>query len=117
MNNAAIAAPLLFAVVATITPGGATTLATASGAQFGLRRSVPLIAGIAIGLAKLAAAAAVGLAGLLLAAPSLHLIVTLTGSAYLVYLAWKIGKSGPPSTPTNVSAPTSLIGGIGLLTT
>jgi threonine/homoserine/homoserine lactone efflux protein len=40
-------APLiLFAAVSTVTPGGATTLATASGAQFGFRRSVPLMAEI-----------------------------------------------------------------------
>ncbi|MET7719061.1 hypothetical protein [Streptomyces sp. NPDC005407] len=75
MTNDAFVSPLLFAVVATITPGGATTLVTASGAHFGFRRSVPLIAGIAIGLATLAAAAAAGLAGLLLAIPSLQLIV------------------------------------------
>ncbi|GGZ24998.1 amino acid transporter [Streptomyces poonensis] len=87
----------------------------ASGARFGFRRSVPLIAGIAIGLATLAAAAAAGLAGLLLAIPSLQLIVTLTGSAYLAFLAWKISRSGPPSSPTNVHAPTSLIGGMALL--
>jgi threonine/homoserine/homoserine lactone efflux protein len=115
MTNNAFAAPVLFAVVATITPGGATTLVMASGAQFGFRRSVPLIAGIAIGLATLAAAAAARLAGLLLAIPSLQLIVTLTGSAYLALLAWKIGRSGPPNSPTNVPAPTSLIGGMGLL--
>ncbi|MDQ0938728.1 LysE family translocator [Streptomyces sp. V1I1] len=115
MTNDAFVSPLLFAVVATITPGGATTLVTASGAHFGFRRSVPLIAGIAIGLATLAAAAAAGLAGLLLAIPSLQLIVTLTGSAYLMRLAWRIGRSGPPSPPTNVPAPTSLIGGMGLL--
>jgi threonine/homoserine/homoserine lactone efflux protein len=115
MTNDALAAPVLFAVVATVTPGGATTLVTASGAQFGLRRSVPLIAGIAVGLATLAAAAAAGLAGLLLAVPSLQLIATLTGSAYLALLAWRIGRSGPPTSPTNVASPTRLIGGMGLL--
>ncbi len=47
---------ILFVVVSTITPGGATTLATASGAQFGFRRSMPLMVGIAFGLASLAAA-------------------------------------------------------------
>ena len=30
---------IVFVIVATITPGGATTLATASGTQFGFRRS------------------------------------------------------------------------------
>ena len=115
MFSNSIAAPLLFAVVATITPGGATTLVTASGAQFGFRRSIPLIVGLVVGLAALGAAAAAGLAGLLLAVPSLQVIVKLIGSAYLTRLAWKIGRSGPPSSPTNVAAPMSLIGGVGLL--
>ena len=34
-----------FALVATCSPGGATTLATASGAQFGFVRCLPLMAG------------------------------------------------------------------------
>jgi hypothetical protein len=40
---------IAFAVIATITPGGATILAAASGAQVGFARSIPLIGGIAIG--------------------------------------------------------------------
>lgn len=59
---------LLFAAVATVTPGGATMLATASGACFGFARSISLMLGIAIGLALLAAVAVVGLGSLLLAA-------------------------------------------------
>lgn len=58
---------ILFVVISTITPGGATTLATVSGAQFGFRRSMPLMAGIAFGLASLAAAATAGLGFLLVA--------------------------------------------------
>jgi len=105
----------LFVLVATITPGGATTLATASGAQFGFRRSVPLMAGISLGLASLAAAAAAGLASLLLAAPSLQLAMKLAGSAYLVWLAWKIGRSGSPRRGGDLSAPASFVGGACLL--
>ena len=106
---------VLFVVVSTITPGGATTLATASGAQFGFRRSVPLMAGIAAGLASLAAASAAGLAGLLLAAPSLQTAMRVAGSAYLLWLAWKIAKSGRPNMNANMGVPTSFLGGAGLL--
>jgi len=106
---------VLFVVVSTITPGGATTLATASGAQFGFRRSVPLMAGIAAGLGSLAAAAAAGLAGLLLAAPSLKTAMRVAGSAYLLWLAWKIAKSGQPNMDASMGAPTSFLGGAGLL--
>jgi len=107
----------LFVVVSTITPGGATTLATASGAQFGFRRSMPLMSGIAVGLASLAAAAAAaaGLAGLLLAAPSLQTAMRLAGSAYLLWLASKIARSGPPNLRSSLGSPTSFLGGACLL--
>ncbi|TGU33954.1 LysE family translocator, partial [bacterium M00.F.Ca.ET.152.01.1.1] len=87
---------VLFALISTATPGIATTLSTASGAQFGFRRSVPLMAGSAAGLATVAAAGAAGLAGLLAAIPSLQLAMKIAGSLYLIWLAIKIGRSGPP---------------------
>jgi threonine/homoserine/homoserine lactone efflux protein len=107
---------IVFVVVATISPGGATTLATASGAQFGLRRSVPLIGGIAFGLASLAAIAAVGLGGLLQAAPMLQLAMRVVGSAYLLWLGWRIGTSGAPKTAAaEVELPASFLTGALLL--
>jgi threonine/homoserine/homoserine lactone efflux protein len=102
---------ILFAVVATGTPGAATTLATASGASFGFKRSVPLLAGVGLGLATLAAAAASGLAALLLAAPFLHLVLKIAGSAYLLWLAIQIGRKGRPHQTADLAAPTSLVGG------
>lgn len=87
---------LVFVWVATITPGGATTLATASGTQHGLRRSLPLIAGIAIGLASLAAASSLGLGSLLRTFPVLNRAMQIAGSAYLLYLAWQVASAGRP---------------------
>ncbi|HDR9126513.1 amino acid transporter [Burkholderia vietnamiensis] len=107
---------IVFVIVATITPGGATTLATASGTQFGFRRSVPLLGGIALGLASLAALAAAGLAGLLHAVPALQLIMKVLGSVYLIWLAWEIASSGAPTHSANTpKAPTGFIGGALLL--
>ena len=71
---------MLFVIVSTVTPGGATTLATASGAHFGYRRSLPMMAGIAAGLASMAAAAAAGLGSVLLALPTLQLAMKAVGS-------------------------------------
>jgi len=105
----------LFAVVATITPGGATTLAAASGARFGFRRSLPLMTGIAVGLASLAAAGGAGLATVLLGAPTLQIAMKLIGSLYLLWLAWNIGRSGPPDFRRDLADPTSFIGGACLL--
>jgi threonine/homoserine/homoserine lactone efflux protein len=114
-NTSTIAPLLLFAAVATLTPGGATTLATVSGAQFGLRRSAPLMLGIAVGLAALAAAAAAGLASVLLAAPAAQTLMKLIGSLYLLWLAWQIGRSGSPKFNAELARPTSFIGGACLL--
>ncbi|MGF6545342.1 LysE family translocator [Paraburkholderia youngii] len=106
---------VLFVAVATATPGGATTLATASGARFGFVRSIPLMLGIALGLALLAALAALGLGGLLLALPSLQTAVKALGSAYLLWLAWRIARSGPPNAGNGPARPITLVNGFLLL--
>ncbi|TJW02262.1 MAG: LysE family translocator [Mesorhizobium sp.] len=102
---------VLFALISTSTPGIATTLSTASGAQFGFRRSVPLMAGSAAGLATVAAA---GAAGLLAAVPSLQLAMKIAGSLYLIWLAVKIGRSGPPNFDVSMARPNSFFGGAGI---
>ncbi|RYB06971.1 LysE family translocator [Lichenibacterium ramalinae] len=104
-----------FVLVATLSPGGATTLATASGANFGLRRSLPLIAGIAMGLASMAAAAAAGLAGLLLAAPALQVALKASGTAYLLWLAWQVGRRSAPRGPGGGARPQSFVDGLWML--
>lgn len=106
---------LLFVSIATLSPGGATALATASGAKFGFRRSLPLIAGIALGLATLAAAAAAGLAGLFLALPSFQMVLKGVGSTYLLWLAWKIGRSGRPNLESTNEKPLTFASGVMLL--
>lgn len=88
---------LLFASVATGSPGGATTLATASGARFGYRPSLPLIFGIASALSALVAVSGTGLATTLQAVPWLNTWVRVIGSVYLLWLAGSIGLAGVPA--------------------
>ncbi len=107
---------ILFALIATGSPGGATTLATASGARFGYRRSVPLIAGIAFALASLMAVSGTSLATTFKAIPSLELTVKAIGSMYLIWLAAKIGLAGPPAKAGfDRERPTKFFGGALLL--
>lgn len=87
---------LLFTAVAAFTPGAATVLAIASGARFGLWRSLPLVAGMALGLGLMGAAAGTGLGAALLLLPAAQLGLRLAGSAYLLWLAWRIARGGPP---------------------
>ena len=72
------------------------------------------MAGSAAGLASVAAAGAVGLAGLLAAVPSLQLAMKIAGSLYLVWLAIKIGRSGPPNLDVALARPNSFFGGAGI---
>ncbi|NLS15920.1 LysE family translocator [Rhizobium sp. P40RR-XXII] len=106
---------ILFALVSTITPGGATTLATASGAHFGFRRSVPVMAGFAVGLGSMAGATAAGLGGVLLALPVLQIGMKTLGSLYLIWLAVRIGGSGPPSEAGQMARPTGFLAGLWML--
>lgn len=87
---------IAFAVIATASPGGATTLATASGMRFGLARSLPLLLGIAAGLASLVGVVAGGLGSLVMSWPALQFWLRLFGSGYLLWLAWSIGRRGAP---------------------
>ncbi len=112
--SALVAGVAVFAFLATISPGGATTLATASGTRFGFGRSMPLLAGIAAGLATLAAAAALGLASVITAVPGLQLALRIAGTAYLVWLAWGIARSCPPK-DTDLARPRSFPAGVLLL--
>lgn len=105
----------VFVLVATLSPGGATALATASGASFGYRRSLPLIGGHAAGLAAMAAAAATGLAGLLLALPALQLAMKAAGSLYLLWLAWQIARRGPPVLAGGRGRPSRFAAGLWIL--
>ncbi|MFK0165569.1 LysE family translocator [Rhizobium sp. NPDC090279] len=106
---------ILFALVSTITPGGATTLATASGANFGFRRSIPVMAGFAFGLGSMAGATAAGLGGVLLALPMLQIAMKTFGSLYLIWLAIRIGRSGPPSEAGRMVRPTGFVAGLWML--
>ena len=105
----------MFVLTSTITPGGATTLATASGLQFGFRRSLPLLAGICAGLATMAAVSAAGLSSLLIAAPQLHLAMKVAGTSYMLWLALKIARAAPRDAQRELAKPFGFLTAAGLL--
>ncbi|MBL4720009.1 MAG: LysE family translocator [Alphaproteobacteria bacterium] len=106
---------VLFAIASTASPGGATTLATASGVRFGWRRSLPLLFGIAVGLSVLTGAAS-GLSAILQNHPLLSLLMKIAGSAYLLWLAYGIGRAGAPQAGDGGrDAPYTFFAGIVLL--
>lgn len=85
-----------FAFVTSVTPGPNNLMLMASGANFGLRRTVPHMLGISLGFAVLAGAVGLGLAGLLQAVPGAMLGLKVLAVAYMLWLAWKIAHAAAP---------------------
>ena len=100
----AFIALLLFAFASSVTPGPNNTMLMASGANFGIRRSLPHWFGIMVGFSLLMLACGLGIGGLFTAYPVLHELLKWGGAAYMVYLAIKIATSGSLS-PTKGGAP------------
>ncbi len=84
---------VLFALVSSITPGPNNTMLLASGANFGLRRTIPHALGVSIGFLVLVLCVGLGLGGLFAAYPPLHTALQVIGGAYLLYLAYKIATA------------------------
>lgn len=90
--------PLLtFCVSTSITPGPNNIMVTASGANYGFRQTLPHMFGISLGFAIMVVAMGLGLGAIFQVAPALHQTLKLVGSAYLLYLAWRIATAGRPS--------------------
>ncbi len=85
-----------FAFVTSVTPGPNNMMLLASGVNFGLRRSLPHMFGISLGFMLLVASVGLGLGQLFEQVPLLHNVLRYLGAAYLLYLAWKIARSGAP---------------------
>jgi len=82
-----------FAFVTSVTPGPNNLMLMASGANFGVRRTVPHALGVAIGFAVMVLLVGVGLVGLFEAFPVSYTVLKVVSVAYLLYLAWKIATA------------------------
>jgi threonine/homoserine/homoserine lactone efflux protein len=93
MTPELLAALALFALASSVTPGPNNTMLLASGANFGMRRTLPHMAGVVLGFLFLMASTGLGLGALFTAFPVLHTVLKAVGAAYLIYLAVKIARS------------------------
>jgi threonine/homoserine/homoserine lactone efflux protein len=97
--------PLLgFVVVSTVTPGPNNLMCLMSGANFGLRRTVPHISGIAAGFPVMIVASGFGLVWVFDTWPVLHEILKYVAFAYLLWLAWRIAIAGRPEAKEGAGA-------------
>ena len=96
MTHEQLLALATFAFVTFITPGPNNLVLMASGANFGVRRTVPHMLGVALGFVFMAVLVGAGLAQAFVAAPQLYAALKAASVAYLLCLAWKIAMAPPP---------------------
>ena len=89
MDSFALAVLLL-----TITPGPAVLTLAGVGSAFGWRDGMLFLFGLFVGVNLVCLAVISGLAALLVANPMVRIVLLLTSSAYLAYLALKIALAG-----------------------
>jgi threonine/homoserine/homoserine lactone efflux protein len=89
-----LGALVAFSIVSSVTPGPNNVLLWASGTAFGFRRTIPHVAGTALGIGVMALAAAAGLGALITTVPQLGVVMKVVGSVYLLYLAYRIAGAG-----------------------
>ena len=104
MELASLAALSGFALVSSITPGPNNMMLMASGANFGLRRTVPHALGVGIGFTLMIVLVGVGLMGLFDIFPWLNTVLKVVSIVYLLWLAWKIANAAPPENGSTAAA-------------
>ncbi|HET7027127.1 MAG TPA: LysE family translocator [Candidatus Limnocylindrales bacterium] len=97
-----------FSFASAATPGPNNVLLWASGASFGARRTLPHVLGTAAGIGAMALGSAAGIAALVAAVPALGVAMRVVGSAYLLFLAWQIARSGSLASTPSTARPMTL---------
>ncbi len=85
----------LLAVSMTGSPGPANTLFMSSGAAYGFRASLPFWLGAFVGFGSVGLVSGFGLTALLNENPLALRAISIVGSLYLFYLAYRIASSNP----------------------
>lgn len=86
-----------FSFVSSITPGPNNMMLMASGANFGLRRTLPHMMGVGIGFVLMVFLVGAGLTQLFDLWPLSYSLLKVVSVVYLLYLAWKIATAAPKS--------------------
>jgi len=106
---------ILFAFVASITPGPTNILVLSNSARYGLKATLPIILGACVGAAGLVLLVGTGLGQSLAHWPNVQMALQWMGVAWLSYLACQIFRA--PAQAIEVAAsekPLGLIGGASL---
>ncbi|MBL4798228.1 MAG: LysE family translocator [Oleispira sp.] len=101
----------IFALATSITPGPVNIIATSSGVNFGFLRTLPHILGATIGFTSILIMLGAGLANTLAFSPSFVTCLSYAGSAFLLYMSYKIAFATSKSDKAKSLAPPSIFEG------
>ena len=83
----------LFWFVAAYTPGPNNVVASYSGFNFGIKKTIPHILGVTFGFTSLVLLLTIGLINIFKLFPIIQVIIRYLGTIFLIYLAYKIASS------------------------
>ena len=86
---------VLFAFATSVTPGPNNLMLMASGANFGVRATLPHMLGVGLGFVFLCLCTGLGLVQVFDRWPLARHALTVAAAVYLVWLAWKFGTAAP----------------------
>ena len=89
-----IAAVATFGFITSVTPGPNNTILFATSVNYGLRKAMPFLFGIMLGLAVILSAIGLGLGAVFIAFPAAFQVLKYLGFAYILYLSYSIIRSG-----------------------
>ena len=85
-----------FAFASSVTTGPNNLMLMASGANYGLRRTLPHMLGISLGHAFMVAMVGIVLLQIFMTYPVLNIALKVLSATYMLWLAWKIANAVPP---------------------
>ncbi|PKF63782.1 LysE family translocator [Psychromonas sp. psych-6C06] len=89
----------VFAFIGAISPGPVNIIATSSGASFGFKRTLPHVLGATIAYTLIVFVVGLGLSATTVALPVITEWLRYIGSAFLLYMAFKIATAVAVNTP------------------
>ncbi|SMO57123.1 LysE family translocator [Paracoccus laeviglucosivorans] len=96
MSQHIVLALATFALVTSITPGPNNLMLMASGANFGMRRTLPHMLGVALGFGAMVGLVGLGLDQIIARSPLVAQGLKWLSFIYVLWLAWKIARSDAP---------------------
>mgnify|MGYP001799698223 CR=1 FL=1 len=98
-----------FALGSSITPGPNYLMLMASGANYGVWRTLPHMLGVALGFVFMVILVGVGLIQIFDLFPVTYTVLKVVSVGYLLYLAWKIATAAAPDAAEPTGAPMAFL--------